>query len=142
MNGVLAGAEAHRGRPLNSVVIRHMKRAVRSYFTSLRASSRFGRATHLRDNGRKLEALTVARETLDILGQPHVIRTNPAEAAVLASATVLVEQLALELNQRGAEAKDICDALKCIRAMGPGSDFAPWVTYLEDRAAREGTSAV
>ena len=131
----------HLGRPLNSVVMQHMNRAVKSHFLALRASARFGRATKLRDAGKKLEALNVAREALQILGHPNVVRSNPAEASVLCCATVLVEGLANELGQRGAELRDIVDSVKCIRAMGPHSDLTEWLPYLEDRMVNWSESA-
>jgi hypothetical protein len=113
-----------------------LKRAARSSFLALRASARFGRAAKLRDEGKSADALRVGREALAILGHPHVVRSNPAEAAVLCSATVLVEGLAHELNVPGATPQDIVDALQAIRSMGPGGEFAEWVPYLEQRAAQ------
>jgi len=112
-----------------------MKRATRSYFLALRASARFGRATKLRDAGKKEEAVRAAREALAILGHPHVVRSNPAEASVLCCATVLVEGLAHELKVAGAEPRDIVDALREIRRMGASSELAEWIPYLEHRAA-------
>ena len=116
--------------------------AARSYVTALRASRRFGQASRLRDRGRKVEAIAAAREALEILAQPHVIRTNPAEASVLACATVLVEGLARELDQPGASPNDVADSLKYIRALGAESDLAEWVPYLEQRSVQGGASAV
>lgn len=119
-----------------------MIRALESYLTALRASGRFGRASRLRDSGKKDEALALGREILGWLGQPHVIRTNPAEAAVLASATVLVEGLASELHQPGANVSDVEDSLRCIRALGPSSELAQWIPFLEWRSKERGGSAV
>ena len=113
--------------------MQHMNRAVKSHFLALRASSRFGRATRLRDAGKKLEALKAGREALQILGHPNVVRSSPGEASVLCCATVLVEGLANELGERGAELRDIADSVKGIRAMGPDSDLAEWLPYLESR---------
>jgi hypothetical protein len=119
-----------------------MKRAVRSYFLAMRASARFGRAAKLRDAGKKVEALKVAREALAILSHPNVIRTNPAEASALSCAAILVEELATELNDSGVGQRDIVDALRAIRAMGPGAELAAWVPYLEERAAQGDVGAV
>ena len=115
-----------------------LKRATRSYFLALRASARFGRAVKLRDEGKAADAVRVGREALAILGHPHVVRSNPAEAAVLCSATVLVEGLARELKIPGAMPQDIIDALRAIRSMGAGGEFAEWIPYLEQRAADVG----
>ncbi|HEY2968514.1 MAG TPA: hypothetical protein VGK75_09115 [Casimicrobiaceae bacterium] len=118
-----------------------MKRTVRSHFLAMRASARFGRATKLRDAGKRADALKVARETLAILGHPHVLRLNPAEGSVLCCATVLVEELANELEVPGASHRDIVDALRFIRAVGPGSDLTHWIPHLEQRATQSGESA-
>jgi hypothetical protein len=113
-----------------------LKRATRSYFLALRASARFGRAVKLRDSGKMSDAVRVGLEALAILGHPHVIRSNPAEAAILCSATVLVEGLANELNLPGASSRDVVDALHAIRRLGPDSEFAEWEPYLAHRAAQ------
>lgn len=127
---------------LTSNVIRHMIRALRSYLTALRASRRFGQASRLRDKGEKAEALSKGHEALAILAQPHVVRSNPAEAAVLVSVTVLVEGLASELEQPGANARDVDDSLACIRALGPSSELTEWVPFLEWRSKQRRGSAV
>jgi hypothetical protein len=113
-----------------------MKRGVRSTFLGIRASARFGRACKLRDSGKKEEALKVAREALRILGHPDVIRRNAAEGSVLSCSTILVEELANELSLPGAEFRDVVDTLLYIRAVGPKGEFANWIPYLEDKAAR------
>jgi len=118
-----------------------MKRAIRSYFLAMRASARFGRAGKLRDAGENEEAMKVAREALAILSHPHVVRPNPAEGSVLSCATVLVEELSIQLKAPGASYVDVVDALRFIRMTGPGSDLAHWVPYLEQRAAGGGSSA-
>lgn len=84
----------------------------------------------------------MAREVLVILSQPHVVRSNPAECSVLACATVLLEELSNELKLPGAEPRDLVDALRCIRAMGPVAELAPWVPYLEGRCAEISPRAV
>ena len=109
-----------RGGPLNRIVRQHlMLRAIRSFFTAMSAVRRFGRASRLRDKGRNSEALALAQEALQILRRPRVIRTNPAEAAVLSCATVLVEGLAHELKQPGADLRDISDTWQLFIHTGP-----------------------
>ena len=108
----------------------------------MRASARFGRAAKLRDSGMKAQALAIAREALAILSHPHVIRSNPAECSVLSCATVLVEELASELNEKGADLRDAVDALRAIQAMGPGAELSGWVPYLEQRVLKGTASAV
>lgn len=119
-----------------------MIRAIASYFKAIPAIRRFGRATRLHRKGRDPEALASGREALEILRRPGIIRTNPAEGAVLSCATILVEELAGELKLPGAEPSDIADALAVIRAIGPDSEFQPWVPYLEGRLAERSASAV
>jgi hypothetical protein len=118
-----------------------MKHYVRSYIQAMRASARFGRAGRLRDAGKKEEALRVAREALMLLSHPHVVRSNPAEGAVLSCATVFVEELASQLQAPGANHNDVVDAMHFLRAIGPTSDLACWLPYLEQRAALESNGA-
>lgn len=113
-----------------------MKHGARSTFLGIRASARFGRACKLRDSGKKENALKAAREALAILGHPDVIRHNPAEGSVLCCSTILVEQLAGELEVPGADLRDVVDTLRYIRAVGPNGEFADWIPYLERKAAQ------
>jgi hypothetical protein len=115
-----------------------MIRTIRSYFTSLRASSLFGRASRLRDAGRKEEALSLGRQSLAILSAPWVVRCRPAEGSVLLCTTMLVEQVAFELNQNGAKDNDIADALTYLKSLPNGSSKEifgtdEWLPYLESR---------
>jgi hypothetical protein len=125
-----------------------MIRAIRSYFTSLRASRLFGHAGRLRDAGRKEEALNVARQSLTVLRAPWVVRRRPAEGSVLLCTTMLVEQVATELNQHGAEDDDLADALAYLKSLPPGSELKifgseGWVPYFESRLKIKGqTNAV
>jgi hypothetical protein len=128
-----------------SLVIRHMIRTVRSYLVGLKASSRFGRASRLRDAGRKEEALAVAREALAILRTPVIVRTNPAEGSVLSCCTMLAEELAHELHQPGADYADISDSLMYLKLLPEEAnvdDFRAWISYLESRARSGDASAV
>ena len=118
-----------------------MKRATRSYFLAMRASARYGRATKLRDAGKLDAARNAALEALAILAHPHVIRSNPGEASVLSCATVLVEEIAHQLQLPGARQQDLVDALHFIRVVGPESVLWHWVPYLESRVAQGGASA-
>jgi hypothetical protein len=118
-----------------------MFRSTRSYITALRASRRFGAASRLRASGRKAEALSAGLEALAALAQPHVIRSNPAEASALLSATVLVEGLASELKQPGASLHDINESLSCVRALGRES-YAEFASFLEWRVRERGAGAV
>jgi hypothetical protein len=120
-----------------------MIRAARSYIAALLASRRFGEAARLRDKGRKSEALSVGREALVLLAQPHVIRSNPAEASALISATVLVEGLASELNQSGASLRDVDESLNSIRALNRTSPvYAEWASFLAWRLEQRRAGAV
>lgn len=118
-----------------------MKRATRSYFLAMRASARFGRATRLRDAGKLDEARKASLEALAILGHPHVVRSNPAEASILCCATVLAEDLANQLHLPGATHRDLVDALQNIRVLGPDSELWQWLPYLESKVAQGDASA-
>lgn len=118
-----------------------MIRAIRSYFATIPAIRRFGRANRLREKGQNGEALAAAREALEILRKPGIIRTNPAEGAVLSCATVLVEEMARELDVAGADEADILEALSIIRAHGSSSELESWVPYLEWRLGQRTESA-
>jgi hypothetical protein len=111
-----------------------MRRRTRSILLTMRASSRLGRAFRLRDAGETVEALNTAREALAILAHPDVVRRNGPECSVLAGATVLVEELASQLEELGAGHSDILDALHFLQLSGPQSELAHWIPYLEHKA--------
>ena len=120
-----------------------MVRAIRSYFAALRASRLYGRAGRLRDAGRMEESLKVAQQSLAILRAPWVVRHRPAEGSVLLSTTMLVEQVASELNRPGAEELDIADALAFLKFLPPDSareiyGTADWGPYFESRLNSKG----
>ena len=125
-----------------------MIRAIRSYLSSLKASRLFGQAGRLRDAGRKEEALSIARQSLTVLRAPWVVRRRPAEGSVLLCTTMLVEQVASELNQDGAEEDDLADALAYLKSLPSGSELEifgskGWIPYLESRLNMKGqTNAV
>lgn len=121
-------------------------RAIRSFLTTAKASHLFGRACRLRDAGRTEESLRVARQSLEVLRAPWVLRSGPTGASGLISATVLVEQLASELKQPGADAVDVAEALELLKSlpedsMAKSSSTQAWVPYLESRLATKGTPA-
>jgi len=102
----------------------------------MKATSRFGRASKLCADGKKDEALVLAQEVLAILRAPVIVRTNPAEGSVLLCCTMLVEELAHELHQPGAEKADISDSLAYVKLMPEGAnvdDLRAWIPYLESR---------
>jgi hypothetical protein len=112
---------------------------VRSYFVAFRASRGFGRASRLARQERPTEALDLARQTLSLLHQPTVLRDNPPEAAVLLSLTMLVETLAHDLQQPGADESDLRDSLRILENFGEGGDESiremrrEWLPYLQAR---------
>jgi hypothetical protein len=114
-----------------------MIRALKSLVASLRASARLGRASSLRDAGRKQEALVVAREGLGILRGPAVNRASPPEGSTLSCLTILAEELATELHSSGAEKNDILDTLAYLKALPKtrpnAEDMTAWIPYLESR---------
>ena len=119
-----------------------MIRAAKSFLVVLKASSLFGRAVKLSDAGRKDEALAVGQEVLAVLRRPEVNRASAMAASTLACCTVLVEDLASQLHQPGAEQTDIGDALNVLRGMPSNSKLVAWIDLLESRSGLRGTSAV
>jgi hypothetical protein len=112
---------------------------VRSYFTALRVSGRFGRATNLERAGRADEALRVAREAMSRLHVPHVVRSNPAEASLFVSLTVLIERLSVQLRQPGVDQADLRESLEALEKLGDGGSpsvrkmRAEWIPFLRSR---------
>jgi hypothetical protein len=127
-----------------------MKRLVsliRSYFAALKASRLFGQAGRLRDAGRFDESLNFARKSLAVLRAPWVVRTRPPEGSVLLSATMLVEQVAFQLRQPGAEYVDLLDALAFLKSLPPNSaseilGTEDWLPYLESRLMAKGHASL
>jgi len=117
---------------------------LRSYFTALRASGRFGRAAKLERDGRAVEALDVAREALTLLRAPHVVRDDPAEASVLVSLTVLIERLSVELRQPGTELVDLRDSVRVLENLGDSGSSSvrqmrsEWLPFLRSRMENGG----
>lgn len=78
----------------------------------------------------------VARQSLSALRSPWLLRHHPGEGSVLLNATMLVEQVATELNQNGAEDLDLIDALAFLKSLPPGSELEifgskEWTPYFE-----------
>ena len=113
-----------------------MLRPIRSYFISLKASAAFGRASRLRSKNMNTEALAVARNGLKLLEKSFVFRHNPSESAVLSNLTVLVEQLASELNTQGASLRDLQDSLVILKALPNNQTALSWVPFLEASLAK------
>jgi len=82
---------------------------ITSYFTALKASRHFGSALKQERKGNISIALQKANDGLKVLSLPGVIHSNPAESSVLVNLTIFVENLAPEINQSGANEKDLCD---------------------------------
>lgn len=113
--------------------------AVRSYFTLLRVSRRFGHASKLERAGRDDEAFHVAREAMFLLRAPPVVRGTPGEASLLVSLTLLIERLSMRLRQPGAAEADLRDALEALEKLGDAGSpsvrqmRAEWIPFLRSR---------
>ena len=114
-----------------------MIRSIRSFLKALKASSALGRASKLQRQGQTEEALEVARIGLMALAAPFVYRCRPAEGAALASLTVLVEELSIEVKTKGASKTDLYDALAFLKSLDQSSpcELQTWIPYLEERLA-------
>jgi hypothetical protein len=111
-------------------------KTVRSFAGAMRASSALSRAYRQQEQGHLTEALVQAERGLAILQQPHVLRGHPAEAAALASLTVLAEQLACRLHVPGACPKDVGESLAYLKAasrVDPRPELCAYIPFLEAR---------
>jgi hypothetical protein len=112
--------------------------AILSYIAGLKASALVGKAVRLKNEGKRSQALNVARSGLNILRKPYVNRLAAAEGAALTSLTILVEQLASETMTSGAETADLRDALAFLQSLD-GDECASvkealaWVPHLKAR---------
>ena len=110
--------------------------AITSYFKALKASRLFGSALKQERKGNISNALQKANEGLKVLSQPGVIRSNPAESSVLVNLTIFVENLAPEMNQAGANEKDLCDTYIFIKELEDTDlymKYNEWLTYIENK---------
>jgi hypothetical protein len=74
---------------------------------------------------------------LALLRKPYVRRTNPAEGSALASLTILAEEAAVPLGERGASVNDLTDAIAFLaRLKGEKQPvLCSSIPYLEARLA-------
>jgi len=95
----------------------------------------FGRASKLNAAGKVDESMSVAREALDLLRAPYVVRHRGPEGAILCNLTVLVEDAARSRGVPGADARDIRDTVQFLKLLPSGSldELQSWVPYLEWR---------
>ncbi len=119
-----------------------MLKAIRSYYSAMKASAALGRASRLHRQGKNADALLVAREGLALLNKPVVDRQSAPQGAVLTTLTVLVEQLASEFQEPGAPLHDLRDALTYLSRLKENptpeaSDQLAWVPYLESRIEQQ-----
>jgi hypothetical protein len=125
---------------------RKVRQVLWSYRQALKASRRLGRAEKLRKASRPQDALTVAREGLAFLHHPDVIRDSPPEMSALVCLTITVEQLAHELQQPGADERDLRDAYANLAELRTSTSpkeslrrmRAAWLPYLHRRLRMEG----
>jgi hypothetical protein len=118
--------------------------STRSVLSALWASAALGRASRKQQEGKLLEALTVAQEGLSALRRTYVQRSNPPEGAAHASLTALAESLAWELNVPGVSEQDLIDALAVLRPLNTGNPppkLCEYIPFLESRLALRKTSA-
>jgi hypothetical protein len=110
---------------------------VLSITAAMRASAAVGRGFRLRDKGNLREALVQAHIGLDLLGKPYVRRGNPPEASALASLTILAEEVAAKLEERGASVNDLSDSIAFLnRLTGERQpDLCSFIPFLEARLA-------
>lgn len=81
------------------------------------AIARLHEARELRVSGRVEEALAVGRAGLVLLSDPTVDREDPVEGTALIGLTFVVEELARDLEQPGAERHDLLDTLTILKRL-------------------------
>jgi hypothetical protein len=103
----------------------------------MRAGAAVGRSSRSRHDGDLRAALAQARQGLDFLGKPYVRRSSPPEAAALISLTVLAEEAGAQLNEEGASAADLADAIRCLKTLRKERlpDLQSSIPFLEERLA-------
>jgi hypothetical protein len=85
----------------------------------LRAQRDLKRAAALRSHGQYVEAFVIAVRAFGVLEQDAFI-SNPAAQALVATDTVLLDQLAREVGQPNAARQELADALRiCTETLGP-----------------------
>ncbi len=107
-----------------------------SYFKALKVSRYLGLALKYEKNSDPENALKIARNGLEILSSPGMIRDNPAESSVLVGLTILVEQMSNQLNVDGACEKDLCDtylSIKGLEGTKTYNDYINWLQYIEEK---------
>ena len=114
-----------------------MLKALRSYISCLKSSRMLGKADKLVNAGRKSEAENILRESLKLLSMPHIVRRNPAEASLIITSTLLLEEIAAERGAIGASDQDIFDSLNFLQefssANSPVENYEQWLAYLQHR---------
>jgi len=114
--------------------------ALSSYYKAFKASGCFGAALKAQKKGSNKKALEKANKGLQLLSLPGVIRSNPAEASVLVSLTILVEQIAYKTSQQGANTQDLCDTYILIKDNldnGAFEEYEEWLPYITKKLGYE-----
>ena len=114
--------------------------ALSSYYKAFRASRCFGAALKAQKKGNDKKALEKANRGLYYLSLPGVIRSNPAEASVLVSLTILVEQTSYKASQQGANTQDLCDTYILIKDnldSGAFKEYKEWLPYITNKLGYE-----
>src|SRR5262245_34690213 len=99
------------------LVLKSQWSILRSFIVACRASRALGNASRLARQ-QPHEALEVARQGISMLRAPGLIRDNPGISGALVGLTTLIESLAHELSQPGADLTDLRDALHVLENLG------------------------
>jgi len=89
------------------------------------AISRMRDAESLRGAGQAREALALGRAGLELLADPSVDRENAVELTAIITLTILVEELAAELQEPGASGQDLVDTLAVLKRTGDAMSRNP-----------------
>ena len=106
----------------------------------MRVSSAYGRAQKYRENGQPADAMAEALRGLSLLGKLGPERAEHPSGVLVFFLTIMVEELAIELNVPGASVEDLRGAVTFARAMSTKADseseqfeYQEWIPFLESR---------
>ena len=114
--------------------------SIGNFFAELKASGTLGRASKLARQGRKKDALELAKSGLENLRKKLTSRALVAQSSVHIALTIFAERLAKELGTSGAQIIDLQDALNGLKSIPNEKlvgDLHASAEYLEYRLSQQ-----
>ncbi len=109
---------------------------LQSYFISLKASRKLGKATREIGKGNREDAYDLAMEGLLIMTNPKVNRGNPSEQSTILHLTYLADNLAQKLDRAVPSEQDYVDSYRFIQELAGKpvyERYEKWLGSIEDR---------